>query len=127
MPQAAGERSQSSAPRLASLGGGVGERWPVDRREKGIRDYLALRRGLGFKLARHEAGLKEFAAFLARKHSSHITVALASEWATQHAHQQPAEWAARLSVVRGFARRWSATDPLTEVPPLGLLPYRPAR
>jgi len=94
---------------------------------KGIRDYLALRRGLGFKLVRHEAGLKEFAAFLARKHSSHITVALASEWATQHAHQQPAEWAARLSVVRGFARHWSATDPLTEVPPLGLLPYRPAR
>jgi len=94
---------------------------------KGIRDYLALRRGLGFKLARHEAGLKEFASFLARKRSSHITVALALEWATQHAHQQPAEWAARLCVVRGFARYWSATDPLTEVPPLGLLPYRPAR
>ncbi len=33
---------------------------------EGIRDYLALRRGLGFKLARHEAGLKEFASFLAR-------------------------------------------------------------
>jgi integrase len=29
--------------------------------------------------------------------------------------------------VRGFARHWSATDPSTEVPPLGLLPYRPAR
>jgi len=94
---------------------------------KGIRDYLALRRGLGFKLARHEAGLKEFASFLARKRSSHITVALALEWSTQHVHQQPAEWAARLCVVRGFARYWSATDPLTEVPPLGLLPYRPAR
>ena len=94
---------------------------------KGIRDYLALRRGLGFKLVRHESGLNEFASFLARKHNSHITVALALEWATQHAHQQPAEWAARLSVVRGFARHWSATDPLTEVPPLGLLPYRPAR
>jgi len=89
---------------------------------KGIRDYLALRRGLGFKLVRHEAGLKEFASFLARKRSPHITVALALEWATQHAHQQPPEWAARLSVVRGFARHWSATDPLTEVPPLGLLP-----
>jgi len=87
---------------------------------KGIRDYLALRRGLGFKLARHEAGLKEFASFLARKRSSHITVALALEWATQHARQQPAGWAARLCVVRGFARYWSATDPLTEVPPLGL-------
>ena len=47
---------------------------------KGIRDYLALRRGLGFKLVRHEAGLKEFASFLARKRSSHITVALALEW-----------------------------------------------
>jgi integrase len=29
--------------------------------------------------------------------------------------------------VRGFARYWSATDPLTEIPPNGLLPYRPAR
>src|SRR5215470_20456097 len=94
---------------------------------KGIRDYLALCRSLGFKLVRHEAGLKEFAAFLARKRSSHITVALALEWATQPAHQQPAEWAARLSVVRGFARHWSATDPLTEVPPLGLLPFRRQR
>ena len=27
----------------------------------------------------------------------------------------------------GFARHWSATDPLTEVPPLGLLPFRPQR
>jgi integrase len=33
----------------------------------------------------------------------------------------------RLTVVRGFARHWSATDPLTEVPPLGLLPFRPQR
>jgi len=94
---------------------------------KAVRDYLALRRGLGFKLVRHEAGLQEFASFLARKRSSHITVALALEWATRHAQPKPAEWAARLSIVRGFARHWSATDPSTEVPPLGLLPYRPAR
>ena len=94
---------------------------------KAVRDYLALRRGLGFKLVRHEAGLQEFASFLARKRSSHITVALALEWATRNAHQKPAEWAARLSIVRGFARHWSATDSSTEVPPLGLLPYRPTR
>jgi len=43
---------------------------------KAVRDYLALRRGLGFKLVRHEAGLLEFASFLTRKRSSHITVAL---------------------------------------------------
>ena len=71
---------------------------------KAVRDYLALRRGLGFKLVRHEPQLQEFTSFLARKHSSHITVALALEWATLHAHQKPADWAARLSVVRGFAR-----------------------
>ena len=29
--------------------------------------------------------------------------------------------------MRGFTRHWSATDPSTEVPPLGLLPYRPPR
>lgn len=94
---------------------------------KGIRDYLAMRRSLGFKLVRHEAGLKEFTSFLARKRSPHITVSLALEWATQEANHKPYEWAARLSVVRGFARHWSATDLLTEVPPLGLLPYRPPR
>jgi integrase len=32
-----------------------------------------------------------------------------------------------LSFVRGFARHHLATDPSTEVPPTGLLPYRPAR
>ena len=56
-----------------------------------------------------------------------ITVKLALEWATQHTRHKPYEWAARLTIVRGFARHWSATDPATEVPPLGLLPYRPPR
>jgi integrase/recombinase XerD len=93
---------------------------------KAVRD-LAMRRGLGFKLVRHEAGLREFVSFLGRKRSTRITVRLALEWATQDANHQPCEWAARLSIVRGFARHWCATDPATEVPPLGLLPYRPQR
>jgi integrase/recombinase XerD len=91
------------------------------------RDYLALRRSLGFKLAQHGIWLEEFAAFMAKKGSSRITTALALEWATQHAHHKLHRWAARLSVVRGFARLRSATDPATEVPPPGLIPYRPAR
>lgn len=94
---------------------------------KAVRDYLTMRRGLGFKLAKHETGLHEFVSFLARKRSSRITVNLALEWATQDANHKPYEWAARLSIVRGFTRHWSATDPSTEVPPLGLLPYRPPR
>lgn len=94
--------------------------------QKGINDYLALRRSLGFKLIRHEAELRKFARFLAKR-DTHLTTALALEWATQHPHHQPYTWAARLRIVRGFARYWSATDPSTEIPPLGLLPYRPRR
>jgi integrase len=56
-----------------------------------------------------------------------ITSRLALEWATQPKEIQQAEWAARLTVVRGFARYCSAIDPTTEIPPEGLLPYRPKR
>jgi integrase len=52
---------------------------------------------------------------------------MALQFATQHQHQQPAQWAARLRVVRGFARYRSGEDPLTQIPPLGLLPYRAPR
>ena len=92
-----------------------------------MQDYIALRRGLGFKLKKHSRFLEEFALFLERAGESRITSRLALEWATQPQHIQPTEWAARLSVVRGFARYWSATDPETEIPPEGLLPYRPRR
>ena len=81
---------------------------------KGIRDYLMLRRGLGFKLVKHEAGLEQFASFLERKRSAHITSELALEWATLPADHQPCQWTARLTIVRGFARYWSAVDPVTE-------------
>lgn len=99
----------------------------MKRLQRAVQDYLTMRRGLGFKMARHEVGLRDFVSFLERKRSPHITVKLALEWATQHVHHTPGEWAMRLTVVRGFARHWSATDPLTEVPPLGLLPFRPQR
>jgi len=99
----------------------------MTRLGKAVRDYLTMRRGLGFKLVRHEAGLQAFLLFLTQKHASRITVKLALDWATQNGKHTPAEWAARLSVVRGFTQHWSATDPSTEIPPLGLLPYRPQR
>ena len=95
--------------------------------KEAIQDYLALRRGLGFKLKKHTRVLEEFALFLERAGESRITSRLALQWATQPQHIQQAEWAARLSVVRGFARYWSATDPETEIPPEGLLPYRHGR
>ena len=76
----------------------------MNQLHKAVRDYLAMRRGLGFKLVKHETGLREFISFLARKRSTRITVNLALEWATQDADHKPYEWAARLSVVRGFAQ-----------------------
>ena len=49
----------------------------MNRLRKAVRDYLTMRRGLGFKLVRHESGLREFVSFLARKRSARITVNLA--------------------------------------------------
>lgn len=90
-------------------------------------EYLALRRALGFKL--HDAGkaLLAFVSFMERHRASHITTKLALSFAQQPSTVQPAEWARRLSIVRTFARHRSATDPRTEIPPHGLLPYRPKR
>ena len=95
--------------------------------KEAIQDYLVLRRGLGFKLKKHSRFLKEFASFLEQAGASQITTGLALQWATKPQHVQQVELAARLSVVRGFARYWSATDSMTEIPPEGLLPYRHSR
>src|SRR5260370_10514365 len=93
----------------------------------GVEDYLALRRSLGFNLRATATGLTEFAAFLEQKEAPYITTALALEWAMQPVDHQPGDWAQRLGFVRVFARHWSATDPRTEIPPPGLLPFRPQR
>ena len=95
--------------------------------KEGIQDYLTLRRGLGFKLKKHSRFLREFELFLEQAGAVQITTRLALQWATQPEHLKQAEWAARLSVVRGFARYWSAFDAATEIPPEGLLPFRPGR
>src|SRR5487761_2346584 len=92
-----------------------------------VQEYLVMRRGLGFKL--HYAGktLLEFVSYLENQGAPCITTKLALTWAQQATSAQPAEWARRLSCVRGFARHRSATDQRTEIPPWGLLPYRPRR
>jgi len=95
--------------------------------KEAIKDYLTLRRGLGFKLKKHTRFLQEFASFLQRTDESTITSRLALQWATEPQHIKPCEWAARLSAVRSFARYLSALDPRTEIPPQGLLPYRTLR
>jgi len=92
-----------------------------------VQEYLALRRGLGFKLKQNQRFLEDFLSFLEQENASGISSRLALQWATQPRHLKPPGWAARLCAVRGFARYWSATDPTTEIPPDGLLPYRYSR
>jgi len=90
-------------------------------------EYLQLRRSLGFKLEIAGLELPRFVTFVEEHGSAHITTALALAWAQQPSSVQPAEWARRLGNVRGFARYRSATDVLTEIPPVGLLPHRSTR
>lgn len=87
-----------------------------------LQDYLAIRRGLGFKFQHQERRLSSFISFLEQRGAAYITVQLALEWATQPPDRQPS-WALRLTDVRGFARYLRSTDPRTEVPPTGLLAF----
>lgn len=93
-----------------------------------VQEYLALRRSLGFQLKRVGPPLEDFVRFLTQHRAAYITPAAALAWATQGADGHAEGWAAqRLSFVRLFARYRSATDPRTQIPPPGVLPYRPQR
>jgi integrase len=94
---------------------------------KAVENYLTMRRSLGFKLRDMGYNLRHFVSFMEQQRTSIITTELALRWAQQPQDVHPAQWAARLSFVRSFARYWSATDPRTEIPPTGLLPYRTKR
>jgi integrase len=94
---------------------------PID---KSVEDYLTMRRALGFKLRLPAGLLRDFASFFEADGASHVTTDLALRWAKQPVDVQPAHWACRLGVVRRFAHFLSASDPRTEIPPVGLLPHR---
>ncbi len=90
-------------------------------------EYIAVRRGLGFDLRLPACLLRNFVSFVEANEATFITTALAVRWAKQPRDAQPATWASRLGMVRRFANWRSVTDPRTEVPPEGLLPYRYSR
>jgi integrase len=92
-----------------------------------LEEYLALRQAMGFQVRDAGSQLRRFIAFLEQQEASSITQALAVQWATKSGAVQSAESARRLTLVRGFARYRSGTDPRTQIPALGLLPYRPQR
>jgi integrase len=92
-----------------------------------LADYFALRRALGYQLARPEKLLGQFLDHLEHADESRVTVTAALDWARLPVNGDSNWWAYRLSVVRGFATYLHALDPTHEVPSAQLLPQRPHR
>lgn len=92
-----------------------------------LADYLALRRGLGFKLGWQGADLASLVADLDAVGASTITADLAIAWAQLPQGVQRLRWASRLGAARGFARYLAAIDPATEVPPPDVFGARQTR
>ena len=86
-----------------------------------LKDYLAMRRKLGFKLQKHEETLRGFLKFFEDRKDSYLTTKLALKWARKPKNTDPAWWTGRLSMLRGLAAYWKTIDPRTEVPSLHIL------
>jgi integrase len=83
--------------------------------------YLSMRQGLGYKYQQQARRLADFVSYMERHNATVITTKLAMAWATLPPDRH-ASWTLRLTDVRGFARHIANIDPLTEVPPAGVLP-----
>lgn len=95
--------------------------------KKAAKDYIGLRRSLGFKMASDPGKLASFISFMNARGASHITTRLALQWAQENPEIKPITVAGRLTCLRGFATYLSAKDPRTQIPQPGLLPYYPKR
>jgi integrase/recombinase XerD len=95
--------------------------------ERHLQDYLAIRRGLGFKLVNEQRALRRFVEFMDDVGEPTVTIELALRWATLPAGVGQAYLSQRMRAVRGFARYLHGIDPSSEVPPLPLLPARKHR
>jgi len=88
------------------------------------KEYLTIRRALGFKLLQTGRNLPQFVRFLEHRSASFITTQLALQWAQEESDASPTTQSDRLAMVRRFAVWRSAVDHRTQIPPPGLLPRR---
>lgn len=84
--------------------------------------YLAERRAFGADLAFTERVLRKFVQFTDEAGRRHLSTDLFLAWKAAYGRASNGTWAARLIMVRGFGRWLASRDPLTEVPPAGLIP-----
>ncbi len=91
-------------------------------------EYLAMRRGLGFKLTTFGQRLLSFVAYLERHDADVLTVDLAVAWATSTPRStNQVHWSRRLMVVRSFARHLAVLDPATQIPGTDILSHHYCR
>ena len=76
-----------------------------------LADYLAVRRILGYRLARAEKLLAQFLTFVEERGEEHLTTETALAWATLPAGADRSWMSRRLSDVRRFAIHLHATPP----------------
>lgn len=87
-----------------------------------VEQYIAMRRGLGYRLERQATYLRSFAGFLDRYGpNGPVGLELSVQWATATSSSDPHNPARRLSAIGGFLRYLAVLDGATEVPPPGLL------
>jgi integrase len=87
-----------------------------------VRQYLAFRRGLGYKLRIEGYLLEQFARYADRTgHRGALTVDLALRWARLPHGADRLYLARRLEIVRCFARHLAAVEPATQIPARQLL------
>jgi len=87
-----------------------------------LRDYLRIRRQLGYQLAEDGRLLETFVDFLEQAGAATITTELALAWAKLPVGARAHRWRQRLGIVRRFARYLATIDPHAEVPSKDLLP-----
>jgi integrase/recombinase XerD len=90
--------------------------------DRHVRDYLRMRRALGFKLRREGQLLIQLAAYLEQANAQHLSTEMALRWAQLPQNVAPISKAHRLGAARGFAIYLNTIDPATEIPARGLLP-----
>ena len=90
-----------------------------------LADYLRLRRSLGHQMAEAAWLLPDFVSFMDERGQSTVTIQAALAWVRLREDEVVTTVSPRrITAVRGFARYLSGIDPATEIPPLGLVPYR---
>lgn len=89
-----------------------------------LKDYLKLRRQLGFKLIIDGFLLRNFVCFARQQGATFISTKLALRWIAQPINVTQSCRAHRLSAVRGFAKYLSTIEPRAEVPARTLIPIK---